>query len=101
MSNNQKYALITGATSGIGYELAKIFAKDQYNLVIVARSIPDLDRISSEFKQQYGIEVIPINKDLSLREGPFEVYNEVMVIPLSFTSERTDSLKEWTNAFVA
>jgi short-subunit dehydrogenase len=35
---NGKFALITGATSGIGYELAKLFAKDGYNLVIVSRS---------------------------------------------------------------
>lgn len=34
--SNGKYALITGATSGIGYELAKLFAKDGYNLIIAA-----------------------------------------------------------------
>lgn len=36
MSQTNNYALITGATEGIGYELAKLFAKDNYNLVIVA-----------------------------------------------------------------
>jgi short-subunit dehydrogenase len=37
-----KTALITGATSGIGRELAKLFAQDKYNLVIVARSEDEL-----------------------------------------------------------
>jgi short-subunit dehydrogenase len=56
MSVNQKYALITGATSGIGYELAKLFAKDRYNLVIVARSEEELNSKAVELRQQ-GIEV--------------------------------------------
>jgi short-subunit dehydrogenase len=77
MANNQKYVLITGATNGIGYELAKIFAKDQYNLIIVARNQAELDSKAAEFKQQFGVEVIPIAKDLFKREAPFEVYDEV------------------------
>lgn len=43
MENNQKTALITGGTSGIGKELARLFAKDKYNLVIVARDQQELD----------------------------------------------------------
>ena len=39
MENNQKTALITGGTSGIGKELAKLFAQDKYNLIIVARGL--------------------------------------------------------------
>lgn len=78
MENTQnKYALITGATSGIGYELAKLFANDKYNLVIVARSQEELDRTASELSQQYGVQVVPIAKDLFKREAPFEVYEEV------------------------
>jgi hypothetical protein len=76
MTNN-KYALITGATSGIGYELAKLFAQDGYNLVIVARSEEELQQRKSEFSQQYNVEVIPIAKDLFEPDAALQLYNEV------------------------
>jgi short-subunit dehydrogenase len=78
MSNEQnKYALITGATSGIGRELAKLFAKDQNNLVIVSRNQDELNNVSNEFKKDYGIDVITIAKDLFDRNAAFEIYDEV------------------------
>ncbi len=78
MNTNGKYALITGASSGIGYELAKLFAQDGYNLVIVARGeSADLDQIASELKSQYNVEVTPMVKDLFQRENAFAVYDEV------------------------
>jgi short-subunit dehydrogenase len=77
MSDNNKYALITGATTGIGYELAKLFAQDDYNLVIVARSQDDLESKAQEFKQDYGVEVITIAKDLFKREEAFALCEEV------------------------
>jgi uncharacterized protein len=77
MTENQKFALITGATSGIGYELAKLFAQNQYNLVIVARSEEELSQKANEFRQQFGITVVPIVKDLFQKESPFELYDEV------------------------
>ncbi|RYY07149.1 MAG: SDR family oxidoreductase [Sphingobacteriaceae bacterium] len=76
MSTNQKYALITGATSGIGYELAKLFAKDQYNLVLVARNTQELEKTATELKQS-GVEVVTISKDLFNREAPLEIYEEI------------------------
>lgn len=64
MENNQKYALITGATSGIGYELAKLFVNDQYNLIIVARDMTELQTRAREFSEQ-GVDVVAIPCDLS------------------------------------
>ena len=71
-----KYALITGGTSGIGLELAKLFAKDQYNLVIVARDQTELEVASSELKSS-GVKVITLAKDLFQPHAAEEVYNEV------------------------
>lgn len=77
MAHNQKFALITGATNGIGYELAKLFAQDGYNLVIVARNFDHLEHMATEFSQQYDIDMFFIAKDLFEPEAPFEVYEEV------------------------
>lgn len=75
-NSNGKYALITGGTSGIGFELAKLFAKDGYNLVIVARKEDELQKAKSELEQQ-GVTVTTISKDLFKREAAFELYDEV------------------------
>ncbi|HEY9004965.1 SDR family NAD(P)-dependent oxidoreductase [Ohtaekwangia sp.] len=73
----QQYALVTGGTSGIGYELAKVFAQNGYNLILVARSQSDLDLRANEFKGLHGVDVITISKDLFEPQSPFEVYDEV------------------------
>ena len=64
MANEKKYALITGVTSGIGLELARLFGKDGYNLIIVARSEAELEQTSGELSQQTGIKVIKFSTDL-------------------------------------
>lgn len=76
MVTSQKYALITGATSGIGLELAKLFAKDQYNLVIVGRNQEELDMAANQLKLG-SIDVITIVKDLFNREEAFSLYDEI------------------------
>jgi len=73
----KKYALITGATSGIGLELAKLFAKDDYNLVIVSRDEQGLFKTSNLLKELGTIEVVPIAKDLFKKKAAAELYNEV------------------------
>jgi hypothetical protein len=77
MANQGKYALITGGSNGIGLELAKLFAKDGYNLIIVSDNLGDLQTRSVELHHQFDVEVIPIKKNLMKREAPFEVYQEV------------------------
>jgi short-subunit dehydrogenase len=77
MTTQKKYALITGGTSGIGLELAKLFAKDDYHLIIVARSQQELDAAALELKKNNSIDVLTISKDLFDPENAFDVYNEV------------------------
>jgi short-subunit dehydrogenase len=76
MTTTNKYALITGGTSGIGYELAKVFAKDGYNLVIVSRSTERLSAVAAELGQEFGVQVKTIDKDLFKAGAAKEVYEQ-------------------------
>lgn len=73
----RKFALITGGSTGIGYELAKLFARDDYNLVIVARDTEELARVKNELERGYQIRVITLAKDLFNLEAPKEIYDEL------------------------
>jgi short-subunit dehydrogenase len=58
-------ALITGASEGIGYELAKCFARHKHHLVLVARREEKLERLATEISSAYGVRVSWIAQDLS------------------------------------
>jgi uncharacterized protein len=76
MEANHKCALITGATSGIGYELAKLFAQNNYNLIIVARNQDELDKTANDLSQ-FGANVTTIAKDLFQQQNAFALCNEI------------------------
>ena len=75
----KKTALITGASSGIGLELARIFASKGDNLVLVARSENKLELLKLEFEKSYGITVYIITKDLSEITSSKSIYDEIQV----------------------
>ncbi|MDQ1856503.1 SDR family oxidoreductase [Chryseobacterium sp. WLY505] len=82
MERKNQFALITGATSGIGYELAKQFAMNGYDLVIVARDHEELVKKADELKN-YGINVISISKNLFLEEEAYSLYSELKMNAIS------------------
>jgi uncharacterized protein len=75
--NSNKYALITGATSGFGYEFAKLFARDGYNLVLVARADDQLQKTTSALVAQFGANVITLSVDLFNPTAAEEIYKAV------------------------
>lgn len=82
MNKKNEYALVTGATSGIGYELAKQFAKNGYDLVMVARNHDELKAKADEFKS-FGINVITIAKNLFIEEDAYSLYSELKLNGIS------------------
>jgi len=74
--NQSNTALITGASGGIGLELARIHAQNGGDLVIVARSEAKLNRIKSDFEANYGIKVNVIASDLAKSESAKQVFDK-------------------------
>ena len=70
-------ALITGASGGIGYELAKLCARDGYHLILVARNQEKLRQLAAELQSAYGVSVRVLAKDLSLPAAPHEIFTEL------------------------
>lgn len=73
----RKTALITGASGGLGYEFAKIFASEGYHLVLVARSEGKLYIMKEKLEKAYGINVYVCAQDLSKQNASMRVWEYV------------------------
>src|SRR5579864_3575641 len=69
-------ALITGASAGLGYEFAQLFARDKYNLVLVARSGPKLNELAEQLRQRHAVAVKTIPLDLGLPQASQTLFEE-------------------------
>ena len=75
-----KWALVTGASAGIGLELAKLLAQGNANLVLTARRVDRLEKLAAELSAKHGIRVEICAADLARPQAPEEI--------LAFTSSR-------------
>ena len=72
-----KTALITGASVGIGRDLAKLFAQDGYNLVLVARNAARLQEVAADLGKQFGVSAKPCPLDLASSAAPQFLFDQL------------------------
>lgn len=77
MSNANEWALVTGASSGLGREFARALASRNYNLVLVARRGEPMQVLAAELRQQHGVEVVVEPIDLSAAGSPLDLQNRL------------------------
>lgn len=70
----KRYALVTGASSGIGYEYARVLGERGYGLIIVSNEDVALHAKAEELKAAYQVEVVPIVMDLGKKDSALELY---------------------------
>jgi len=76
MNAKSQTVLITGASGGIGYELAKLFARDRHNLVLVARNAERLSEVATELNH-FGITVKTVPLDLAAPPAPTFLFDQL------------------------
>jgi short-subunit dehydrogenase len=73
----RKLALITGASGGIGLEIARLFARDGYDLALVARSADKLEAVATELRANGNIVVTVFAQDLSVAGAARMVFGQI------------------------
>ncbi|PQV63528.1 hypothetical protein B1R32_11189 [Abditibacterium utsteinense] len=73
----KEWVLVTGAASGIGAELCRLFARDGSHLVLVDVNQSGLEEISAHLTERFGIQTVKLVHDLSLQETPEQIFREL------------------------
>lgn len=71
------YCLVTGASFGIGFEFAKVFAENGHDLILVARTQNKLEDLAHELTKTYPVKVKVISKDLTLESDRLSLFSEL------------------------
>lgn len=79
----KKTALITGASGGLGLSFARVFAREGYDLVMVARSEDKLNKIKEDLEKNFGISATVVPADLMLDSGAEDVYKRTLELGIS------------------
>jgi short-subunit dehydrogenase len=72
-----RWALVTGSSGGIGYELSRQFAHDGFNVVLIARDAERLSKVARELENRYHTKTLVLPKDLSHPSAAGEIYGEM------------------------
>jgi len=78
MKTTRETVLITGATSGIGNDFARIFAERGYDLFLASRNLEKMDGIRKKLEDLYGISVTTMSIDLAKPSSARKVYEETI-----------------------
>ena len=83
VQNTGRYTVITGASSGIGYETAKVFAGRGSNLILVARRKDRLETLRQEILDSHPmLDIVVKPMDLSIPQNVFQFYESIKSYPL-------------------
>jgi short-subunit dehydrogenase len=73
----KEWVLVTGAASGIGAELCRLFGQDGSNIVLVDKNQSGLEKTCAELTEKFGIQTASLVQDLSIQEAPEHIYQEL------------------------
>lgn len=79
-NGGRRAALVTGASGGIGAEIAKLFARDGWEVILVARSRDGLEKVGRELAQAYGATVHVVPADLADPAAPRAIHDAVQAL---------------------
>ena len=77
MTRPRPGALVTGASSGIGYELTKVLAREGHDVALVARSADQLEKIAADLRDDFGVRAVVVAADLADSDSPDLIYAQL------------------------